>query len=444
MVFVVLFFSWGAAARAGGPFVDNSDGTVSDTGTGLMWQKTDEGVQRSWENVPQYCEALGLAGYDDWRAPRIDELTTIVDYSQIDPALDTAFQGRSSYYWSGSEDAGNADAAWRVDFREGIVITGQKHETHYIRCVRGGPFWSLDPAEYLVIETSKTVRDTRTKLLWQKSALGIERTWSQAQAYCEQLSLEGNDDWRLPTIEELVTIIDYTASTPAISTEIFGEQTVNHYWSSTKHVNQPDFGWTVYGPFGRVQTNATDFPGFVRCVRTVFHVSVSPAAISGTAPLQVTFSATVSGGTEPYSYSWSFGDGETSTEESPSHTYRSPGTYTATVTVTDTAGRTAEGSADVTIESTSVPDAPVINVAVNGTVVTFSWSSVPGAAGYTFFYAPYPAAGHIGSLDLGLMTGSSVELWPGAAFYVALQAYNSAGSSNFSNIEYFIIGSASQ
>jgi hypothetical protein len=88
----------------------------------------------------------------------------------------------------------------------------------------------------------------------------------------------------------------------------------------------------------------------------------------------------------------------------------------------------------------AVPAAAYINVSTSGTSLTISWSSVPDADGYIFYYAPYPDVSYIGDLDVGNVTGPfELNLPPGAAFYVAVQAYNSDGESNLSNIEYFVI-----
>jgi hypothetical protein len=89
------------AVHAYGPYVDNGDGTVTDTDTGLVWQQADDGVERNWEDACQYCQDLVFGGYEDWRTPRIDELRTILDYSRDNPAIDPVFECRSRPYWSG-------------------------------------------------------------------------------------------------------------------------------------------------------------------------------------------------------------------------------------------------------------------------------------------------------------------------------------------------------
>ncbi len=88
------------------------------------------------------------------------------------------------------------------------------------------------------------------------------------------------------------------------------------------------------------------------------------------------------------------------------------------------------------------PDSPSLTVATVGTAVTVSWTSMSGATGYLLSYAPYPYTGpdSIQSANMGEQTGISAKLWDGAAFYITVQAYNGAGSSNYSNVEYFSCG----
>ena len=86
--------------------------------------------------------------------------------------------------------------------------------------------------------------------------------------------------------------------------------------------------------------------------------------------------------------------------------------------------------------------APTLTVATAGTTVTASWTSVTGATGYTLYYAPYPYTGpdSIRDIPMGTQTSISASLSVGAAFYIAVEAYDSVESSGYSNIEYFIVG----
>lgn len=99
------------------------------------------------------------------------------------------------------------------------------------------------------------------------------------------------------------------------------------------------------------------------------------------------------------------------------------------------------GAAVATLYSLIVPTAPTIAVTTSGTTVTVSWDAVAHTNGYILNYAPYPYSGpdSIVRVDKKTQTSASFHLWRGAAFYVAVQAYNFVGDSNYSNIEYFII-----
>jgi hypothetical protein len=63
-------------------FVNNGDGTVSDTATGLMWMQNDNDSALLWENALSYAENFTFAGHSDWRLPDIKELQSIVDYTR--------------------------------------------------------------------------------------------------------------------------------------------------------------------------------------------------------------------------------------------------------------------------------------------------------------------------------------------------------------------------
>jgi hypothetical protein len=59
-------------------FVDNGDGTVTDTKRNIMWQKGDNGKEVLFVEAQEYCRALRLGGYTDWRLPKAEERETAV------------------------------------------------------------------------------------------------------------------------------------------------------------------------------------------------------------------------------------------------------------------------------------------------------------------------------------------------------------------------------
>ncbi|MHB8788876.1 MAG: Lcl domain-containing protein [Desulfobulbaceae bacterium] len=133
-------------------FVDNLDGTVTDTVTCLEWQQgtadlTGDGVadQMTWEDALAYAEGLSLGGRDDWRLPDISELTSITDYSTHSPAIDTSvFPDTVSYvYWSSTTYYSLPENAWAMSFQYGVgYSSGTKPveypSTLYVRAVRSG------------------------------------------------------------------------------------------------------------------------------------------------------------------------------------------------------------------------------------------------------------------------------------------------------------------
>jgi hypothetical protein len=121
-------------------FTDNSDGTVTDQKTGLMWQQATSSSMIDWEASLTYCEDLTLASQSDWRLPNIKELGSIVDGSQSGPPIDTtAFPGaQSSNYWSSTTHVDYTSEAWNVDFNGGHAGYHSKSYGGYVRCVRGG------------------------------------------------------------------------------------------------------------------------------------------------------------------------------------------------------------------------------------------------------------------------------------------------------------------
>jgi len=136
-----------------GRFVDNGDGTVTDTCTGFMWQKDTADVNGDgsigmepwpgdlllWEDALRYCEDLDFAGHTDWRLPNVRELQSIVDYGRVNPSVDPVFGALSDRYWSSSFGINLPDHPWFIDFDFGDVIHYNDIDygnRHFVRAVR--------------------------------------------------------------------------------------------------------------------------------------------------------------------------------------------------------------------------------------------------------------------------------------------------------------------
>ncbi len=143
------FADW-APADSPTTFAVNTDGTVSDSRSGLLWQGTlpttytgcsgnssVAGDTCTWAEAKTYCSGLWLAG-PGWRLPTKAELESIVDFNQYNPAIDlTAFPSTpASWFWSSSPWVGASGIAWFVYFRSGGSNNSSSTDAYRVRCVR--------------------------------------------------------------------------------------------------------------------------------------------------------------------------------------------------------------------------------------------------------------------------------------------------------------------
>jgi hypothetical protein len=120
--------------------------------------------------------------------------------------------------------------------------------------------------------TADVVLDTMTGLTWQRATAPGTYTYVNASTYCQDLTLGGLTDWRLPTIRELRTIVDRRRHDPAIDEAVFPGTlyTGSSYWSSTRHATAPSmYAWVMNFAWGSTSFDEYS-PGpsnWVRCVR---------------------------------------------------------------------------------------------------------------------------------------------------------------------------------
>jgi hypothetical protein len=135
--------------------IDNGNGTVTDTRTGLLWQQGEAPASMDWGAALSYCEGLPLGNRTDWRLPNVKELESLTDDSRYNPTLDkTFFPGvYSSRYWSSTTYVTVPGSAWAPDFLGDNMVTfaGKSYTTYFPRCVRSGQAGSaatldIDPA----------------------------------------------------------------------------------------------------------------------------------------------------------------------------------------------------------------------------------------------------------------------------------------------------------
>lgn len=269
---------------------DNNDGTITDLLTGLTWTKQYYG-KFSFDEGHEYVESLELAGYSDWRVPSIKELYSLIDFSgntgsaggqssSTVPADAVPYVDTDYFLFAYGEDneryidsqwlttakyvsttMNGAETMFGVNFADGRIKgyglsdpRSGRVKKFYARFVRGDSYLEND----FIDNGDDTITDKTSNLMWTKKDnghYGVENSkygglnWQESLKYCEDLSVAGYSDWRLPNAKELQSIVDYTRSpatsnSPAIDpvflvssiTDEAGNKNYPFYWTSTTHL----------------------------------------------------------------------------------------------------------------------------------------------------------------------------------------------------------------
>ena len=322
-------------------FIDNKDGTVTHKKTGLTWQRCSVG--QTWTgsncngstNVFRYLDSLSqtsnFAGYSDWRIPRIDEIASIVEYgvspsinSAIFPNTPTGFYAPYTFlnymFWSSTFVASNPDRMYMLNFTTGEIIPDERRSTNTslmndyrsIRFVRGGHSLSIlgefTPSSDFLDNGNGTVTHKTTSLTWQRCNVG--QTWDGitcngvpsnipfSKVSSKNDTFAGFSDWRLPTISELLTIVEYSINSPSINAKLFPNTKSDVFWTSTKSFINTDnlrqvefFSGSTYGSYGGSPSNSNLS---ARLVRGTWTASTSTPIVSTTFDLSTMLSQSTS------------------------------------------------------------------------------------------------------------------------------------------------------
>ena len=291
----------------------SADGlTVLDNVTGLTWQRSPDvdgnGILNRADKLtltqaralPAKLNAARFGGFEDWRLPTIKEQYSLFDErgtdpsgpggndtSKLTPFLDAKFfkfaygnpsMGErviDSQYASSTKFVGKGargfDKLFGVNFADGrikgydlFMPGGGMEKTFFVLCVRGNPCYGKNDFHD---NADSTVTDRATGLIWSRADSGKGMNWQDALAWVQKKNAEkylGHDDWRMPNVKELQSIVDYTRSpdtshSPAID-PVFTCTTITNeahqadypfYWAATTHAGFMGGGAAMYVAFGR-------------------------------------------------------------------------------------------------------------------------------------------------------------------------------------------------
>ena len=245
----------------------------------MIWEnKTDDGSIHDKDNTYNWQNAQSVfivnlnssrfGGFSDWRLPTVKELSSIVNRGLYSPAIYTAFfpNTNSAIYWSSTRHAYySTNHPWSVYYNDGTVGTSYNIYTNNVRAVRG-----IQVTNNFINNGDGTTTDNSTGLRWQQDG-NRKMTWQDALSYCENLTLAGFDDWRLPNVNELQSMVDYNRYGPSFDPTYFQVGSVFYYtWSSTTNVYSPNKAWYIdfymYG--GGISSDYKSSSDYcVRCVR---------------------------------------------------------------------------------------------------------------------------------------------------------------------------------
>ena len=276
-------------------YTKNSDGTITDDITGLIWEK---GYQRmTHSEALAYLDEKNNGDYNDWRIPTIKELYSLIQFNGTDvssqdmesqppgnavPFIDDEYfdfdyfangeRAIDVQYYSSTKytgyTMGQDETLFGLNLADGRIkgypYSSRGTEKDYsVKLVRGNTSYGIND---FVDNGDNTIADKATNLIWDKEDSGQAMEWADALEWAQTMNEQkhrGYDDWRVPNAKELQSIVDYTRSPQATNSAaidpIFniskiivegGLEDYPFFWSSTTHLNLHSASSAVYICFG--------------------------------------------------------------------------------------------------------------------------------------------------------------------------------------------------
>lgn len=211
------------------------DLAVLDRETGLVWDRAPDATNRDWDTAHRFCAARNIGGRQGWRLPSLSEQQSLLDGTALPTGHPFTLPILPSF-WTTTPADGAPDEIFAVFFSNGTTQTRMSAQALKAWCVRGSgtgdgsaverrddPFgsWSssLSASGPVAIDSCNSYRfrcvlggaavlDNETGLVWQLAPAAATDTWSNALSRCDEAKIGGRMGWRLPTVDELTSLID--------------------------------------------------------------------------------------------------------------------------------------------------------------------------------------------------------------------------------------------
>lgn len=220
---------------------------VKDTQTGRTWKRA-AASQGTWNRVRGECLAYG----PQWRLPTLAELTGLIDLSAPEtPKLPAGHPFTNAWapydaIPSWTLDTSSATVAATLRVRDGEVGSSAKSaQDRGGRCIAMdmNATWPLGPVGRFALKLGDAaVLDQATRLLWERAPATVGEKFPDAAAVCAGKSIGGVGGWRLPTLDEISTLVDrHVTGGPKVPAghPFVGLQTAD-YWTTTPQTSGSD------------------------------------------------------------------------------------------------------------------------------------------------------------------------------------------------------------
>lgn len=105
---------------------------------------------------------------------------------------------------------------------------------------------ATDSGRFVLVLGGEAVKDRKTGLLWEQAPDSFHGVWSEAPDHCRAKAVGGKQGWRVPTVQELSSLIDRSRHDPALPEgHPFSNIKSAIYWTATPSPTDDIVAWQV-------------------------------------------------------------------------------------------------------------------------------------------------------------------------------------------------------